>query len=87
VNGLIELASELGPGPRGDHYHAAAIRILRSLIDDYSTARHPQSNTLLLHGVYDKPKGVGVDEGTLWGDYFYLEALTRLARPGWSSHW
>ena len=33
------------------------------------------------HGVYDEPKGVGVDEGNLWGDYFYLEALTRGARP------
>ena len=25
------------------------------------------------------PKDIGVDEGTLWGDYFYLEALTRAA--------
>jgi unsaturated chondroitin disaccharide hydrolase len=87
VNGLIELAQELGGGPRSDHYYAAAVRILESLINGYSTAGDPQSNALLLHGVYDKPKSVGVDEGTLWGDYFYLEALTRLARPGWISHW
>ncbi|WP_345127729.1 hypothetical protein [Dactylosporangium darangshiense] len=51
------------------------------------TAREPGSNALLLHGVYDKPKGVGVDEGNLWGDYFYLEALTRAARPGWTAPW
>ena len=48
---------------------------------------HPVSNALILHGVYDKPKGVGVDEGTLWGDYFYLEALTRATIPGWTSPW
>ena len=32
-------------------------------------------------------QAVGVDEGTLWGDYFYLEALTRATRPGWVSPW
>jgi unsaturated chondroitin disaccharide hydrolase len=79
VCGLLELGS--------DRYRAAAGSILESLIARYSTASHPESNALLLHGVYDKPKGVGVDEGTLWGDYFYLEALTRVSRPGWTNHW
>ncbi len=62
---------------------AAAGRILGSLIDDYTST----GNALLRHGVYDKPKGVGVDEGTLWGDYFYLEALTRVTRPDWTHPW
>jgi unsaturated chondroitin disaccharide hydrolase len=79
VCGLLELG--------GDRYRAAAGAILDSLIARYSTASHPDSNALLLHGVYDKPKGIGVDEGTLWGDYFYLEALTRISRPGWTNHW
>jgi unsaturated chondroitin disaccharide hydrolase len=86
VNGLLELAA-LVPAPLADHYRASAGRILRSLIDGYSTARRPDSNALLLHGVYDKPKSVGVDEGNLWGDYFYLEALTRINRPGWAHPW
>jgi unsaturated chondroitin disaccharide hydrolase len=33
------------------------------------------------------PKSVGVDEGNLWGDYYYLEALTRRLVPGWESPW
>ncbi|MEU4623957.1 glycoside hydrolase family 88 protein [Actinoplanes sp. NPDC023801] len=86
VNGLLELAAYV-PASLADHYRASAGRILRSLIDGYSTVRRPDSNALLLHGVYDKPKAVGVDEGNLWGDYFYLEALTRTARPGWSHPW
>ncbi len=45
------------------------------------------SDALLLHGVYDLPKDVGVDEGTLWGDYFYLEALMRAAVPDWRPYW
>ena len=65
-------------------YRRRGRTILRSLIDNYSTAGHPGSNALILHGVYDKPKSVGVDEGNLWGDYFYLEALTRAIRPGWT---
>lgn len=87
VCGLLELASLLPDGPDREGYQRAARQILASLIDGYSTANHPDSNALLLHGVYDKPKGKGVDEGTLWGDYFYLEALTRLTRPGWTSPW
>ncbi len=85
VSGLIELADALPDG--GEPYRAAADRILGSLIERYSTAGDPRSNALILHGVYDKPKDVGVDEGTLWGDYFYLEALTRAVRPDWTHHW
>ena len=33
---------------------------------------------LLLHGVYSKPDGIGVDECMIWGDYYYMEALFRL---------
>jgi unsaturated chondroitin disaccharide hydrolase len=87
VGGLLELAGQLPAGPRAESYRAAAGRILGSLVRGYSTAGNPRSNALLLHGVYDKPKGIGVDEGNLWGDYFYLEALTRATRPDWTSHW
>jgi unsaturated chondroitin disaccharide hydrolase len=87
ANGLLELAQGLGPGPAAEQYRAAAGRILRSLVDNYSTAGDPRYDALLRHGVYDKPKAVGVDEGNLWGDYFYLEALTRATRPGWAAPW
>jgi unsaturated chondroitin disaccharide hydrolase len=85
--GLIELARQLPEGPRRDGYRAAAADILASLISGYSTAGDQSSNALLRHGVYDRPKGIGVDEGTLWGDYFYLEALTRATLPGRSDPW
>jgi unsaturated chondroitin disaccharide hydrolase len=87
VCGLTELASVCPDADRAAEYRTAAARILSSLADGYSTAGHPDSNALILHGVYDKPKNIGVDEGTLWGDYFYLEALTRAARPGWAAPW
>jgi unsaturated chondroitin disaccharide hydrolase len=85
--GFQELA-ELEPGTeRGARAAEAADRILDSLVASYAPAPADSSDALLLHGVYDLPKGNGVDEGTLWGDYFYLEALTRRALPGWRPYW
>ncbi|MFC7534138.1 glycoside hydrolase family 88 protein [Actinoplanes sp. GCM10030250] len=96
VCGLLELATQSGVGT----YRAAAGDILQSLINGYATAPGSTasdstapdstaagSTALLLHGVYDKPKGVGVDEGNLWGDYFYLEALARVTLPDWTDPW
>lgn len=86
--GLDELARHLPDGdPDGERYRAAATAMLDSLAASYASAPGTESGPLLLHGVYDMPKRVGVDEGTLWGDYYYLEALTRRLRPGWRSPW
>ena len=60
--------------------------------------RHPdtglpqESNGLLLHGTYARASAGnpcanrGVDECNTWGDYFYMEALTRLAGD-WEPYW
>jgi unsaturated chondroitin disaccharide hydrolase len=87
VCGLDELANALPDGARKDRYRLAAQRMLASLAENFSTADHPESNALLLHGIYDMPRSVGVDEGTLWGDYFYLEALTRATKHDWKPYW
>lgn len=85
--GLLELSDWLSDDSQRRHYRTAARRIFASLCGAYSSAGLPESNALLLQGVYNKPEGVGVNEGNLWGDYFYLEALVRLAKPGWKSYW
>jgi unsaturated chondroitin disaccharide hydrolase len=87
VCGLLELARRLPVGTEVERYRFAALWIIDSLIKKYSTMNNSASNALLLHGVYSKPDGIGVDEGNLWGDYFYLEALMRLARPDWKPYW
>jgi unsaturated chondroitin disaccharide hydrolase len=88
VCGLRELADLDDDPDRAAAYLAAADGILDSLIATYAPAAAEDSDALLLHGVYDLPKGVGVDEGTLWGDYFYLEALARRhAASGWRPYW
>ena len=88
VCGLFELA-ELETDPvAATRYSEAANRILTSLTQSYAPSPPDSSDALVLGGVYDLPKNVGVNEGTLWGDYFYLEALARrTTAPSWRPAW
>lgn len=87
VCGLLELAAQL-PVTDTDRrpFENAALRILASLAERYTSASEAGSNGILLHSVYNKPKKEGVDECVIWGDYFYVEALTRVLR-GWKPYW
>ncbi|HEY0187274.1 MAG TPA: glycoside hydrolase family 88 protein [Cellulomonas sp.] len=85
VSGLLELAA-LVDDDASARYRAEAERLLAAVTRDCSS-EGTDSDALLLHGVYHWHKGDGVDEGNLWGDYFYLEALTRLQRPDWVPWW
>lgn len=67
-------------------YLYAMHRILRSLIENYRTKETREGAPILLHGVYSWHSGKGVDEGNIWGDYFYLEALTRFYKD-WNLYW
>ena len=64
-----------------------AMRTVQSLWDSCATRGSETSNALLLHGTQNRNSNGGVDEGNLWGDYFYLEALTRLTRANWTPYW
>ncbi|MGT2756804.1 glycoside hydrolase family 88 protein [Streptococcus ovuberis] len=67
-------------------YRDAMHAMLRSLIDHYYDEEVSDGRPLLLHGVYSWHSGKGVDEGNIWGDYFYLEALMRLYKD-WELYW
>ena len=73
--------------PQRRLYVNACNRIMNSLIDHYTTKDVPEANGLLLHGTYSKPGGNGIDEMTIWGDYFYMEALHRMLDPDWDLYW
>lgn len=85
VCGLHELARWLPEG--AERYQTAAANILASLVRNYAASLASGSNALLLHSVYDMPKLIGVDEGCLWGDYFFMEALMRSTNPEWKLYW
>ncbi|WP_321384157.1 glycoside hydrolase family 88 protein [uncultured Enterococcus sp.] len=87
VCGLLELSKQLPlSDEKHDYYQEIAVEIMAALAKDYTTKSNPKSNGLLLHGVYDKNSDKGVDECMIWGDYYYVEALTRLA-ISWYSYW
>lgn len=85
--GLLEMTKHL---PLIDEekriYENAALHMIKSLTEFYTSEKHPESNGVLLHAVYNKPAGVGVDECNIWGDYYYFEALVRLVKD-WQLYW
>jgi unsaturated chondroitin disaccharide hydrolase len=85
--GLLELSRALPPSdPERRVFENAALHIAASLVNFYTTAGEPASTGILLHGVYAKPDGKGVDECTTFGDYFYTEALARIL-TNWEPYW
>ena len=67
-------------------YRHAMHCILRSLIERYTAPETKAGNPVLLHGVYSWHSGKGVDEGNIWGDYYYMEALMRFYKD-WNLYW
>jgi len=87
VCGLLDLARQL-PVLDEDRvlYEKAALAILDSLAEHYTTINDAGANGVLGHGVYSYPKNLGVDECNTWGDYYYMEALVRVLHD-WKPYW
>jgi unsaturated chondroitin disaccharide hydrolase len=67
-------------------YLPIAEHIMDSLAEKYTSARLENSNVVLTDGMYARPFG-HKPEGTIFGDYFYMEALMRELRPEWKIYW
>lgn len=67
-------------------YKYAQHAILRSLIERYTEQKTEGITALLNEGVYSWHSGKGVNEGNIWGDYYYLEALIRF-KKNWHMYW
>ena len=76
----------------GEVYRKYAMQIMKSLYDNYAVKDMNKSNGLVLHSTYSNHSPYntcnhyGVDECNSWGDYFYMEALTRLDCD-WEVYW
>jgi unsaturated chondroitin disaccharide hydrolase len=57
-------------------WRAQAKAILKSLWDNYSS-RGTNQPSILIHGTRSKPHGL-VDQGLIYGDYYFVEALIQL---------
>ncbi len=91
VCGMLEMSRYL-PQEKAAYYTEKARELMEALIRECAVTDPSVSNGLLLHGTYAKSspfntcKDNGVDECVIWGDYFYMEALTRLMKD-WEPYW
>lgn len=83
VCGLLELCSCVTE-EEAKKYLCLAEGIMKSLRENYSTRKLADSNGILTEGMYHRH--MGEEECTIWGDYFYMEALMRLTRD-WRIYW
>lgn len=67
-------------------YQNAALNILKSLEENYTTSEDEAEHGVLLHALYNKGRGMGIDESCIWGDYYYFEALVRISKA-WNLYW
>ena len=87
VCGMLEMNDKLAKNcQEKEIYKYACDNILRSLINNYTKTEHKLGDPILYHGVYSYHSGKGVDEGNIWGDYFYMEALLRYIKK-WEPYW
>ena len=76
ASGLWQLAGLVADEAEAAKYGTYALRILRRLCEpDFLSIDDPDYEGVLKHGIYHQGKNLGVDESTMWGDYWFLEAL------------
>lgn len=89
--GIYEALPHLPPEEQAE-LGEAADRLLLALTRHCAAGASRPGGGVLLHGVYCKSspyntvQDYGIDEANLWGDYFYMEALTRRTRR-WQPYW
>lgn len=71
ASGLLDLSELSEEG----EFRQAAITILNSLCDNYLSRE--EGDGILKHGCFNKPAGIGVNESLIWGDYYFMEAITK----------
>lgn len=92
VCGMLEMCNYL-PDEKAEKYRAAAYRLMEALEERCANRDLTRSDGLLLHGTYARASAEntcrdrGVDECNTWGDYFYMEALTRIHQKDWNLYW
>lgn len=79
ASGLLDLASQTESEARAIAYRTTALAMLDQLVTPrYLASETPGWEGILMHGVYHTDKQLGVDESVMWGEYFLVEALTKV---------
>lgn len=89
--GMLEMSKYL-QSEESVHYISIAKKLMKSVYENYAVKDSSISNGLVLHSTYSNHSPYntcnhyGVDECNIWGDYFFMEALTRMMKD-WEQYW
>lgn len=89
--GMLEMSRYLEKD-EAQYYTDIAGKLMYSLYENYAVKDVSKSNGMVLHSTYSNHSPYntcnhyGVDECNIWGDYFYMEAMTRLSKD-WIEYW
>ena len=76
--GLFDLAKLSRDPANANLYRDAALNIVNTLTQPpYLASEDPSWEGILKRGVYHIHKLLGVDESVMWGEFFFVEALTK----------
>lgn len=79
ASGLIDLAKQTAAPEKAARYRKTALAMLDALVDsEYVADQTPGWEGVLKHGVYHTEKNLGVDESVMWGEFFFVEALSKI---------
>ena len=79
--GLLDLADLHPDETVATHWREKAEFLIKGLCDGY-LATEDGHRGILKHGCYSEPHKIGPDAAVMFGDYFFAEALNRIAFPG-----
>lgn len=74
--GLIELSNYVGKKDK-DRYRNVAVKIVKSMYENYGNWNNDNEG-LLRGGTFNYPIGQGIDVSLIYGDYYFVEAISRL---------
>jgi unsaturated chondroitin disaccharide hydrolase len=79
ASGLLDVAKQTSQPEHAVAYRTTALAMLDALVTPkYLADETPGWEGILKHGVYHTDKNLGVDESVMWGEFFFVEALTKV---------
>jgi unsaturated chondroitin disaccharide hydrolase len=79
ASGMLNLSKLSGDMVRARLYRGYALNILNTLTEpEFLAVETPGWEGILKHGAYHIENDLGVDESVMWGEYFFLEALSKV---------
>ena len=79
ASGLLDLARQTKSAEKAAAYRQTALEMLDALVEpEYLAKDTPGWEGILKHGVYHTRKNLGVDESVMWGEFFFVEGLSKV---------